>query len=135
MSDHDTAVMVGAKPSRRGTSSKDVQGNSTDRRRRREWLLLTYRADVDLRSSDVHGVEAVAIGSPLGVEAGLWGDVTTEMACRCYRCGRLLTLATLTVDRIVPGCLGGKYVRENCRPACGPCNSETGGALATRGNR
>ena len=33
----------------------------------------------------------------------------------------------LTVDRIVPGCQGGRYVRTNIRPACGPCNSETGG--------
>lgn len=49
--------------------------------------------------------------------------------CRCYRCGELLTVDTLTVDRIVPGCLGGKYVRTNIRPACAPCNSETGGAV------
>ncbi len=53
--------------------------------------------------------------------------------CRCYRCGRLLDEETLTVDRIIPGVAGGKYVRTNIRPACGPCNSETGGAL--RGNR
>ena len=52
--------------------------------------------------------------------------------CRCYRCGRLLDETTLTVDRIVPGCLGGKYVRSNIRPACSRCNSETGGALASR---
>jgi hypothetical protein len=37
-----------------------------------------------------------------------------DPACRCYRCGRLLVLEVLTVDRILPG-----------------CNSETGGA--TRG--
>ena len=51
--------------------------------------------------------------------------------CRCYRCGVLLDEESLTVDRIVPGCLGGKYVRTNIRPACSECNSETGGALAT----
>lgn len=50
--------------------------------------------------------------------------------CRCYRCGVLLDENTITVDRIVPGCLGGRYVRENIRPACARCNSETGGALA-----
>lgn len=49
--------------------------------------------------------------------------------CRCYRCGTTLSLYELTVDRIVPGCVGGRYVRENIRPACAACNSETGGAL------
>jgi hypothetical protein len=56
-------------------------------------------------------------------------------ACRCYRCGKLLTVDTVTVDRIVPGCVktamfpnGGTYVRHNIRPACGDCNSKTGGA-------
>jgi 5-methylcytosine-specific restriction endonuclease McrA len=47
-------------------------------------------------------------------------------SCRCYRCGVLLTESTVTVDRIVPGCKGGKYERTNIRPACGPCNSLTG---------
>ncbi|MGH9247995.1 MAG: HNH endonuclease signature motif containing protein [Acidimicrobiales bacterium] len=47
----------------------------------------------------------------------------------CWRCGTLLDVVTLTVDRIVAGCHGGTYRRGNIRPACGPCNSETGGAL------
>lgn len=47
----------------------------------------------------------------------------------CYRCRVALTFLTITVDRIVPGALGGRYVRSNIRPACGPCNSETGGKL------
>jgi hypothetical protein len=50
----------------------------------------------------------------------------------CYRCGESLTDETITADRIVPGRDGGRYVRTNIRPACGPCNSETGGALARR---
>ncbi len=49
----------------------------------------------------------------------------------CYRCGELLLEDEITVDRIVPGCLGGRYVRSNIRPACSRCNSETGAALAT----
>jgi hypothetical protein len=53
----------------------------------------------------------------------------------CYRCGKALTDSTITVDRILPGVLGGRYVRGNIRPACGPCNSETGGALAGLGAR
>jgi len=30
----------------RGTSNSNARGNAEDRRRRREWLLLTYSADV-----------------------------------------------------------------------------------------
>lgn len=64
-----------------------------------------------------------------------------EVPCtRCYRCGDLLTFETMTVDRIVPGCKktakyprGGTYVRENIRPACMGCNSETGGGLNGKG--
>lgn len=47
----------------------------------------------------------------------------------CYRCSVVLTFFTITVDRIVPGIEGGTYRRDNIRPACGPCNSETGGRL------
>jgi hypothetical protein len=49
--------------------------------------------------------------------------------CRCYRCGDLLDERTITVDRIKPGCQGGRYVRANIRPACSACNSETGGRV------
>lgn len=49
--------------------------------------------------------------------------------CRCYRCGELLTVVTLTVDRIVPGALGGTYRRTNIRPACSPCQTLTGNVL------
>lgn len=45
---------------------------------------------------------------------------------RCFRCGCLLTEATLTIDRIVPGKHGGRYVRNNIRPCCTWCNVETG---------
>ena len=56
----------------------------------------------------------------------VFGDGTTAP---CYRCGIRLTFTTMTVDRIIPGAEGGRYVRGNIRPACGPCNSETGGML------
>lgn len=52
--------------------------------------------------------------------------------CRCYRCGVVLREATLTIDRIVPGCLGGRYTRDNIRPACLRCNSQTGVLLRHR---
>lgn len=86
----------------RGTTNGNARGNSRDRAVRRRWLVKTFAADWKL-----HGVPT----------------------CRCYRCGELLTEATVTVDRIVPGCRGGRYVRGNIRPACAHCNSETGGAV------
>lgn len=49
--------------------------------------------------------------------------------CRCFRCGKLLSKRTVTVDRIIPGCKGGGYTRSNTRPACAKCNSVTGGTV------
>jgi hypothetical protein len=49
--------------------------------------------------------------------------------CPCYRCGVILDDATITVDRVVPGIEGGRYVRSNIRPACARDNSETGALL------
>lgn len=47
-----------------------------------------------------------------------------------FGCGAVLTLATVTVDRHpVPGCKGGRYTRDNIRPACKPCNDAHGNAL------
>ncbi|MCY4726718.1 HNH endonuclease signature motif containing protein [Nocardioides sp. STR2] len=114
---------------RRGTSNKNVSGNSRDRRRRREWLVVTFRADVDLLVVWPGGAGV----PPVVVEVER--DTGGVPACRCYRCGVLMTVDALTVDRIVPGCQGGTYRRNNIRPACGPCNSETGGALASHPKR
>lgn len=55
-----------------------------------------------------------------------YGDGVT---CRCVECDRLLDYWTLFVDRIVPGCLGGRYVRGNIRPHCSRCSSLTGTRL------
>lgn len=107
----------------RGTSNSNVRGSSYSRRRRREWLVETYRADVDVADCR----DSCQIPSHLIAPRG-----EGQAACRCYRCGDLLTVDTVTVDRIVPGCMGGTYRRNNIRPACGPCNSETGGALSHR---
>lgn len=83
----------------RGATNANERGNTDDRRKRRAWLLLTYESDQ--------------------------GPGTA----RCYRCGRVLDEDSLSVDRIVPGALGGKYTRDNIRPACLPCNSRTGGGV------
>lgn len=58
------------------------------------------------------------------------GELTT-----CYRCNVPLLYEDLTVDRIIPGCLGGTYVRKNIRPACDPCNIETGSPLASESGK
>lgn len=61
-----------------------------------------------------------------------FGDGKT---CVCSHCSAVLDDSTITVDRIVPGVLGGTYVRANIRPACGPCNSRLGGLRAWTGVR
>lgn len=109
----------------RGTTNGNARGSSYARRARREFLVATYRADVDL-DQDWFGEYLRPIGVPIG---------EGSPACRCYRCGCLLTVDTVTVDRIIPGCRGGTYRRNNIRPACGPCNSETGGGLRSNGRR
>lgn len=93
-------------PARRGTTNTNARGNTVDRRRRREYLVRTYRANVDLAFLEDRPV-------PLG---------HGEPACRCFRCGILLSVHTVTVDRIVPGKHGGTYRRNS-------------GALASRGKR
>lgn len=98
-----------AQPSRRSSSNGNESGSAEDRRRRRVWLVETFRADVDVFVTDVY----TWVEMPLG---------HASPACRCYRCGILLTVNTLTVDRIIPGKKGGTYRRNNIRPACGPCN-------------
>jgi hypothetical protein len=123
----------------RGTSNRDERGSSEERRKRKAWLVETYRANRDLRvlteedrpwpmGREIYLITpgSLVVDVPLG---------EGEPACRCYRCGDLLTKETVTADRIVPGCEGGTYDRWNIRPACGDCNSETGGPLAAKPKR
>jgi 5-methylcytosine-specific restriction endonuclease McrA len=90
-------------PVRRGTTNRNARGSATDRRIRKQWLIDT------------------------------WGDGERVACYRYVRCGAILTMDTITVDRIVPGCQGGGYARTNIRPACAPCNSSTGGATRRAG--
>jgi 5-methylcytosine-specific restriction endonuclease McrA len=80
------------------------RGSAEDRRRRKQWLLDTFGD---------------------GVEVMCHLEVSDQ-------CLMVLTFETLTVDRVVPGCLGGRYTRDNIRPACGPCQDHQGGKLAHR---
>lgn len=86
----------------RGTTNRNDRGSVHNRRARKAWLLATF------------------------------GDgVTAECALHVSpRCQSTVTFETITVDRYpVPGCEGGRYTRDNIRPACGPCNEYDGGLL------
>jgi hypothetical protein len=57
-----------------------------------------------------------------------YGDGQT---CPCAFCKAELTYDTVTVDRFpIPGRAGGRYTRDNIRPACSPCNKEDQGRAA-----
>lgn len=115
---------LGPKPlkARRGTSNGNSSGSAEDRRRRKLWLLDTYAADVFLVHDEFSNPREVPVSA-----LDVYGDDAIR-CCRCFRCGKLVTFETMTVDRIIPGARGGTYRRENIRPCCGDCNSKTGGA-------
>lgn len=115
-------------PVRRGTSNGNDRGSSSDRRARRAWLLACYASDIPgltrcyrcgrlLFNPDDHP-EAAAGGPQFSV------DHIVTYGTQCW------AAEPLTIDRIIPGAKGGTYRRNNIRPACAGCNSETGGALA-----
>lgn len=104
----------------RGTSNANERGNTRDRAARKRYLLKVYAANFCMH-------RRVDVLVPPACETYCLEPVPT---CRCYRCGELLTEETLTVDRIVPGAKGGRYVRTNIRPSCSDCASETGGRLS-----
>jgi hypothetical protein len=88
---------------RRGTSNGNSRGGSDDRARRRQYLVDTF------------------------------GDgIVVDCALALPGCAGYLTVDTVTVDRIVPGCEGGTYRRSNIRPACASCNSKHGAQLGNQ---
>jgi len=130
-----------ASPTRRGTSNRDVRGGTPARRARRAWLLSTYASDVPgfcrcyrcgglLYNPDDMPVWIVDVEEAEdGTRLAAFPDPKPEPGEPRYTVAEWVR--PLTVDRIIPGCQGGTYVRTNIRPACGGCNSETGGR--TRG--
>lgn len=155
---HPNHVVKGNRPpgKGRGASNTNDRGNTDTRRARKAWMIEAYRADRDLkffpRSVDApawvdsqtpylggHRFETYVI-TPEGITC----DVPLgegEPACRCYRCGTLLTIDTVTVDKIFTRPEGGTYRtptqdrREratNCRPACNDCQIITGAPLAAQ---
>jgi hypothetical protein len=95
---------------KRGTSNGNHRGSAATRRRRRAWLVAEY------------GWPAVGVVCCAFCAVPLLQDPDPDAAGQ-----------SVTVDRIVPGCRGGRYVQGNIRPACGPCNSELGGPLRAGG--
>jgi hypothetical protein len=85
----------------RGTSNSNQRGSAAQRRVRKRMLLAAY--------GDGELVACLRQVSP--------------------KCGYVLDFETVTVDRLGPGYLGGRYVRNNVVPACGSCNSLHGNWL------
>jgi 5-methylcytosine-specific restriction endonuclease McrA len=84
----------------RGTTNGNSRGGSAARRRRKQWLLDQF------------------------------GDGTTApCSLKLAGCAEVVTIDTISVDRILPGCQGGTYRRTNIQPACGSCNSKHGAQL------
>ena len=54
---------------------------------------------------------------------------------RCFRCGRLLEENEMTIDRVEPGAMGGRYTRDNIRPCCSWDNESAGGILGNERKR
>ena len=130
----------------RGSSNGNDRGNVEQRRRRREWLLETYAADVKLvRVEWVDGEVLYDMREPIAWWTSQIGTLPPDPSwlveivsavevptARCYRCGELLHDGTITVDRIKPGIHGGTYHRNNIRPACSKDNSSTGATVRRR---
>lgn len=66
-------------------------------------LVLAYRANRDVVRVEMRDGSWLAVDVDPGTEG-------SEPACRCYRCGTLLTVATVVEDE------------ERVRPVCGPCS-------------
>lgn len=95
--------MSSARP--RGTTNRDDRGSTADRLARKLFLLAAF------------------------------GDgITAPCELRASpKCLTVVTLDTITIDRWpIPGCEGGRYTRDNIRPACGPCNQYDGALLGNQ---
>ena len=116
--------------SARGTTNGNARGSAVDRRRR-AWLMTAWASDLPgfVRCYRCGGFLFNPDAPPAAVAAMLtaYGE-----AVALGHLARVLSTHPLTIDRIVPG-WGGTYRRNNIRPACGTCNSETGGATRRKG--
>jgi hypothetical protein len=73
-------------------------------------LIENWRADRDVVLIALRDGQHLAVDVNPGTEGA-------QPACRCYRCGTLLTADTVKVSRVRPGA-------GQIRPACEACNGE-----------
>ena len=122
---------TGSQPRETLSRSASARISTETRRRRRAWIMEAWAADVPglvrcyrcgkhLYNPDTPPVPLMVDGDVL-VVSGNQHDYTQA--------------APLTVDRIIPGCKGGTYRRDNVRPACADCNSVTGGGLRSNNRK
>jgi hypothetical protein len=101
-----------------------------------EWLVENWRANVDVLVYTLRdGYEGKYYPENPALEAAMvrrldgdcsiidWANGVTTWhrvpACRCYRCGWLLTVDDVFVGKIVPLLRSGSL--NNMRPACSDC--------------
>ena len=132
----------------RGTSNTNDRGSAEARRQRKRWLFETWGADVDVvtpAEMDDLDYEFFMDGLDDLSRVGLFTAFITDgvyvlpkglgrPAVRCFRCGRLLDWDSVEIDRIKPGCEGGRYHKNNIRPVCGPCNKVLAGEYVRKRN-
>lgn len=97
----DAAELEAIERERPARDGGDQRGNTTDRKRRKLWIIDTF------------------------------GD-GAFVACRY--CWITLEYSTLTVDRMVPGCRGGRYIRGNIQPSCSMCAHRQGAKITNGRN-
>jgi len=101
-----TAPVKRRRADRRSTSNGCSRGSSAARAARRAFLVRQF-------------------GWPeLGIVLCYWCDVPLLQDEDPDAPGQ-----AVTVDRIVPGCQGGRYTRDNIRPSCIVCARDQGGAI------
>lgn len=100
-------------------------------------MVENWRADQDLLVVTDGPLGSWSMPVTSGSKPSDWATNAAELACakvlpacRCWRCAKLLTADTVTIDRWpVPGIDGGKYTATNTRPACATCNPTTGATV------
>lgn len=143
----------------RHSSNTNDRGSAEARRRRKNWLLRDWGADVDVVSFDQYlelatafvadGVAEYLFDLDIMIDDFYWDSqrwISVQKglgrpACRCFRCGTLLTFETMEVDKIISKATktarfpnGGTYVRDNIRPVCPGCNKTIAGEERRRRN-
>lgn len=113
----------------RGTTNKNDRGSNEDRRRRRAWVMKTWASDIPetFRCFRCGGLLYNEDTPPNSTHFEWSGEALYHIERLDITVARYKRVTPLTIDRIVPGCQGGTYRRTNIRPACGTCNSSTGG--------